>query len=81
MIWLVPICLALYVTLTATFLQMADPLNKANHIDRYGRTGREGRKQLVSGRSHYGAAALVQRGNGRPQLPYKDSVFGHVRLI
>ena len=52
MIWLVPICLALYVTLTATFLQMADPLNKANHIDRYGRTGREGRKQLVSGRSH-----------------------------
>jgi hypothetical protein len=53
MIWLVPICLVLYGTLLITFLQMADPLNTSGHVDRYGRTGLEGKiKQLSSARSH-----------------------------
>ncbi|MCW3096609.1 MAG: hypothetical protein JWL77_2227 [Chthonomonadaceae bacterium] len=53
MIWLVPICLVLYATVLITFLQMADPQNDYGHVDRYGRTGLEGKiKHLTSGRSH-----------------------------
>jgi hypothetical protein len=52
MIWLVPICLVLYGTLLITFLQLADPLNNYGHVDRYGRTGMEGKiKELGSARS------------------------------
>lgn len=51
MIWLVPICLVLYGTLMITLLQMADPLNNHDQVDRYGRTGPEDSpKQLTSAR-------------------------------
>lgn len=52
MIWLAPVCLTLYTFLILMFLQMADPENKTGQVDRFGRTGQEGRKVLVSARPH-----------------------------